>query len=183
MKIYGYARVSTTEQILDRQLDMLSKYSVDRIYSEKMTGTRKDRPELQKMLDDLDKGDTVVVESLSRLGRSTKNLIELMELFNDKGVNLVSLKENIDTTTPTGKLLFTLISAISQFERDCLAERTKEGLAAARARGRKGGRPKKPSSTIEKAIKLYNSKEYSIAEIKELTGVSRSTLYRYINAG
>ena len=183
MRTFGYARVSTAEQVLDRQLDMLSKYGVDRIYSEKMTGTRRDRPELQRMLTDLDKGDTVVVESLSRLGRSTKNLIELMELFNDKGVNLVSLKENIDTTTPTGKLLFTLISAISQFERDCLAERTKEGLAAARARGRKGGRPKKSSSIIEKAIKLYNSKEYSIAEIKELTGVSRSTLYRYINAG
>lgn len=181
MKIYGYARVSTTDQILDRQLDMLHDYGVNKIYSEKITGTRKERPELQKMLDNLDDGDTVVVESLSRLGRSTKNLIELMDLFNEKGVNLVSLKENIDTTTPTGKLLFTLISAISQFERDCLAERTKEGLAAARARGRKGGRPRTSSSKIAKAIKLYNSKEYTISEIKELTGVSGSTLYRYIN--
>ena len=181
MNIYGYARVSTADQNLDRQIDMLNKYGVNKIYSEKMTGTRKDRPELQKMLDNLSNGDTVVVESLSRLGRSTKNLIELMEVFNGKGVNLVSLKENINTTTPTGKLLFTLISAISQFERDCLAERTKEGLAAARARGRKGGRPKTPQSAIEKAIKLYNSKEYSLKEIKELTGVSRSTLYRHIN--
>lgn len=182
MATYGYARVSTAEQNLNRQLDMLNKYGIDKIYSEKITGTRKDRPELQKMLENLSNGDTVVIESLSRLGRSTKNLIELMELFYDKGVNLVSLKENIDTTTPTGKLLFTLISAISQFERDCLAERTKEGLAAARARGRKGGRPHVSKNMIEKAIKLYNSKEYTLNEIKELTGVSRSTLYRYINA-
>lgn len=181
MAIYGYARVSTADQNLDRQIDMLNKYGVDKIYSEKMTGTRKDRPELQKMLDCLSSGDTVVVESLSRLGRSTKNLIELMEFINYKKVNLVSLKENINTNSPTGKLLFTLISAISQFERDCLAERTKEGLAAARARGRKGGRPQTSKSSLEKAIKLYNSKEYSLKEIKELTGVSRSTLYRHIN--
>ena len=182
MATYGYARVSTAEQNLNRQLDMLNKYGIDKIYSEKITGTRKDRPELQKMLENLSNGDTVVIESLSRLGRSTKNLIELMELFNNKGVNLVSLKESIDTTTPTGKLLFTLISAISQFERDCLAERTKEGLAAARARGRKGGRPHVSKNMIEKAIKLYNSKEYTLNEIKELTVVSRSTLYRYKNA-
>ncbi|MFQ7292698.1 MAG: recombinase family protein [Monoglobales bacterium] len=180
MKIYGYARVSTTDQILDRQLDMLHDYGVNKIYSEKITGTRKERPELQKMLDNLDEGDTVVVESLSRLGRSTKNLIELMDLFNEKGVNLVSLKENIDTTTPTGKLLFTLISAISQFERDCLAERTKEGLAAARARGRKGGRPPIDRALIEKAKRLYKCEEYTVSEIEELTGVKKSTLYRYL---
>lgn len=100
MNIYGYARVSTADQNLDRQIDMLNKYGVDKIYSEKMTGTRKDRTELQKMLDNLSKGDTVVVESLSRLGRSTKNLIELMELFNNKEVNFVSLKENINITSP-----------------------------------------------------------------------------------
>ena len=148
-----------------------------------MTGVRRERPELDKMLSVLSEGDTVVVESLSRLGRSTKNLIELMELFNEKGVNLVSLKESINTTTPTGKLLFTLISAISQFERDCLAERTKEGLSAARARGRKGGRPKADENLVEKAIRLYNSKEYTISEICELTNISRSTLYRHINGG
>ena len=181
MKIYGYARVSTSEQILDRQLDMLNKYGVYKIYSEKMTGTKRERPELQKMLGVLSEGDTVVIESLSRLGRSTKNLIELMELFNEKGVNLVSLKESIDTTTPTGKLLFTLISAISQFERDCLAERTKEGLAAARARGRKGGRPPVDAGMVEKAKRLYDSREYTVAEIEELTGIKRATLYRYMN--
>lgn len=181
--IIGYARVSTADQHLDRQLDMLNGYGADKIYSEKVTGTQKERPELNRMFDELSEGDTVVVESLSRLGRSTKNLIELMELFNERGVNLVSLKESIDTTTPTGKLLFTLISAISQFERDCLAERTKEGLAAARARGRKGGRPPTSHTALEMARKLYESKEYTISEITELTGISKSTLYRYINGG
>lgn len=140
--IFGYARVSTESQNLDRQLDALEKYGVEMIYNEKMTGTKKDRPELSKMLDRVTDGDTVVVESLSRLGRSTKDLIELMELFQSKGVHLVSLKENVDTSTSTGKLLFTLMSAIAQFERDVIADRTREGLNAARARGRMGGRPK-----------------------------------------
>ena len=178
--IFGYARVSTEGQILDRQLDMLNEYGVNYIYCEKMTGTKRHRPELEKMLERLTAGDTVVIESLSRLGRSTKDLIELMELFTEKGINLVSLKENIDTTTAAGKLLFTLISAISQFERDCIVDRTREGLAAARARGRTGGRPKIDSDLIEKAKKLYESKQYTVAEIEELTGVKRATLYRHL---
>ncbi len=178
--VFGYARVSTEQQNLDRQLDMLQKYGVDFIYNEKMTGTKRNRPELEKLLERLTEGDAVVVESLSRLGRSTKDLIWLMETFNAKGVNLVSLKESIDTTTSTGKLLFTLMSALAQFERDVLADRTKEGLAAARARGRKGGRPPVDEAKIRKAIKLYNTKQYSIKEIEELTGIKRSTLYRNI---
>ena len=178
--IFGYARVSTTEQILDRQLDMLNKYGVDHIYCEKMTGTKRNRPELEKLLDRLTSGDTVVIESLSRLGRSTKDLIELMELFNKKQVDLVSLKENINTTTATGKLLFTLISAISQFERDSIVDRTREGLASARARGRIGGRPPIDKNLIDKAVRLYQSKEYTVAEVEELTGVKRATLYRYL---
>lgn len=180
--VFGYARVSTEQQNLDRQLDMLQKYGVDFIYNEKMTGTKRNRPELEKLLERLTEGDTVAVESLSRLGRSTKDLIWLMETFNSKGVNLVSLKESIDTTTSTGKLLFTLMSALAQFERDVLADRTKEGLAAARARGRKGGRPPVSMEAIKKAIKLYNTGQYTVREITDLTGVKPSTLYKALRS-
>ena len=178
----GYARVSTLDQNLERQLDMLRQYGVDRIFQEKMSGTKRDRPELTKLLAHLTEGDTVVVESLSRLGRSTKDLIELTDLLQSKGVQLVSLKESIDTSTPTGKLLFTLMSALAQFERDVIAERTKEGLKAARARGRKGGRPKCDSRKLQQAIKLYESGQHTVAEIEELTGIKKSTLYRAIKA-
>ena len=176
--IFGYARVSTEQQNLDRQLDALRKYGVDMIYNEKMTGTKRDRPELEKMLDRMTEGDTVVIESLSRLGRSTKDLIELTELFEQRGVHLVSLKEQIDTSTSTGKLLFTLMSAIAQFERDVIVDRTREGLKSARARGRTGGRPKSNPEAVKKALRLYDTKEYSIKEIEDLTGVKKSTLYR-----
>ncbi len=151
---------------------------MDMIYNEKMSGTKKNRPELTKLLDRITEGDTVVVESLSRLGRSTKDLIELTETFQSKGVNLVSLKESIDTNSPTGKLLFTLMSAIAQFERDVIADRTREGLKAARARGRTGGRPRADPEQVKKAVKLYKTEQYSIKEIEELTGIKKSTLYR-----
>ena len=176
--IFGYARVSTEAQNLDRQLDALRKYGVDHIYNEKLTGTKRDRPELVKMLDRITEGDTVVVESLSRLGRSTKDLIELTELFASRGVNFVSLKEAIDTSTPTGKLLFTLMSAIAQFERDVIADRTREGLNAARSRGRMGGRPRASSEAVRKALKLYHTGKHSVKEIEDLTGVKKDTLYR-----
>lgn len=105
-----------------------------------------------------------------------------METFNSKGVNLVSLKESIDTTTSTGKLLFTLMSALAQFERDVLADRTREGLAAARARGRKGGRPQVNQEAVRKAIKMYHTGQYSVKEITELTGVKPSTLYKHLRS-
>lgn len=176
--VFGYARVSTEAQNFDRQLDALKNYGVDIIYNEKITGTKKNRPELTKLLDRITEGDTVVVESLSRLGRSTKDLIELTEIFQSKGVNLVSLKEAIDTNSPTGKLLFTLMSAIAQFERDVIADRTREGLKSARARGRTGGRPRADPEQVKKAVKLYKTEQYSIKEIEELTGIKKSTLYR-----
>ena len=171
--IFVYARDRTEQQNLDRQLDALKKYGCDMIYNEKMTGTKRDRPELAKMLDRMTEGDTVVIESLSRLGRSTKDLIGLMELFEQKGVHLISLKESIDTSTSTGKLLFTLMSAIAQFERDVIADRTREGLKSARARGRTGGRPKTNPDAVRKALRLYAAKAYSIKEIEELTGVKK----------
>ena len=177
---FGYARVSTEQQNLDRQLDMLQARGVDFIYNEKMTGTKRDRPELTKLLDRVTEGDTVVIESLSRLGRSTKDLIELVEFFEQKDVHLISLKESIDTGTPTGKLLFTLMSALAQFERDVIADRTREGLKAARARGRAGGRPRSDQHKVKQAVKLYQAGQHSVREIEELTGVKKATLYRYL---
>lgn len=177
---YGYARVSTSEQNLDRQLDMLRDRGAETIFTEKVSGVKRSRPELNRLLDKLKEGDTVVVESLSRLGRSTKNLIELVELFQTRGVHLVSLKESIDTSTASGKLLFSIFSALAQFERDTLVERTQEGLRAARARGRIGGRPKADARKLEQAMKLYDSGEYTISEIVELTNIKRSTFYQYL---
>ena len=150
------------------------------MYCEKMSGTKKNRPELDRMLKEVEDGDTIVIESLSRLGRSVKNLAELMEMFNNRNIRLVSLKETIDTTTPTGKLLFSIMSSLAQFERDILVERTQEGLAAARARGRCGGRPKVEEAAVKKAVALYQTQLYSLKEIKDLTGVSASTIYRII---
>lgn len=176
--IIGYARVSTADQNLDRQKDALEKYGIDRLYCEKISGTKKSRPELDRMLSEVQDGDTIIIESLSRLGRSVKNLAELMELFNSRNIRLVSLKETIDTTTSTGKLLFTILSSLAQFERDVLAERTKEGLTAARARGRCGGRPRTNETAVKKAVALYQTKQYSLKEIREITGVTPNTLYR-----
>ncbi len=177
MKI-GYARVSTENQNLERQIDALHQYGVDELYAEKMTGTKANRPELDKVRLRMREGDSVVVESLSRLGRSTRDLLILLDEFDKKGVQLISLKESIDTATPTGKLLVTVLSAISQFERDLIVQRTEEGLKAARARGRKGGRPRTDQRVVDKAIKLYQTKAYTARETANLCGISVATLYR-----
>lgn len=175
---FGYARVSRNTQETFRQIDILNNYGVDEIFTEKITGTKANRPELLKLKNKLRAGDVVVIESLSRLGRSTKDLLNLIEEWNMQEVELISLKENIDTTTPTGKLLTTVLSAICQFERDIIVQRTNEGLQAARARGRKGGRPKANIKQVEKAIKLYYAQVHSIKEITAITGISQATLYR-----
>lgn len=180
MKI-GYARVSTLDQNLDRQTDQLLEHGCERILQEKITGTKKDRPELEKLLDQLRCGDIIMVTELTRLSRSVKDLFALVDTIHNKGANIKSLEEPwLDTTTPQGKLLFTIFAGISQFDRDLISQRTKEGLSSARARGRKGGRPKKDIKNIELALKMYTSRNYSISEIKKATSVSKTTLYRYI---
>ncbi|MBX6334941.1 recombinase family protein [Candidatus Saccharibacteria bacterium] len=178
--IFGYARVSTQDQHLDMQIDALKQYGVDKVFTDKMSGTKTDRPQLEEMMKYLRPGDTVVVWKLDRIGRSTKHLVELMEHFKANGINFVSLKDNIDTSTAVGKLIFTIFAALAEFERDMIVERTKAGLEAARARGRKGGRPRKDTDKIKLALKMYDSKQYSVDEITKATGVSKPTLYRYV---
>ena len=183
MKI-GYARVSTDDQNLDRQTDALIIAGVDlrNIYKEKITGTTKDRPELNKMIMELQTGDILIISDLTRLSRSTKDLISLSESINNKGVELVSLKEKIDTTTATGKAMFGMLAVMAQFERDLISERTKEGLASARARGRIGGRPKVMNNNkIKMAKTLYNDKNNSIKDICDTLNISKQTLYRYLD--
>ena len=180
MKI-GYARVSTEEQNLDRQLDSLKEAGCEKIFREKITGTKKERPELDRLMEQLRSGDLIIISDLTRLSRSVKDLFSLVDQIEKKGANIKSLKESwMDTSTPQGKLMFTIFAGISQFERDLISQRTLEGLAAARARGRNGGRPKKDEKAITLAFKMYQEKTYSIAEITKATGVSKTTIYRYI---
>lgn len=174
---FGYARVSTADQSLDRQTDALEGAGAERIFLEKASGKDKNRAELERMLDMLRPGDQVVVTELARLSRSTRDLIDLSELFDEKGVDLVSLKESIDTSTPMGKCFFTILAAVGQMERELIVQRTNEGLAAARARGRVGGRPSMPEERLTAALKLYEAGS-PLSEIREITGVSKSVLYR-----
>lgn len=179
--LIGYARCSTQEQTLDWQIDKLSKEGCERIYQEKWTGTKMDRPELSRMLDALRERDTVIVCELTRLSRSVKDLFSLVETINAAGADIKSLSEPwLDTTTPQGRLLFSIFAGISQFERDLTSQRTKEGLAAARARGRNGGRPKADAKAVDYAITLYESGKYTVPEILEKTGIGKTTLYQYL---
>ena len=180
----GYARVSTKEQSLDLQLDALNSAGCEKIFAEQIGATKANRPELSKLIEQLRKGDVVVVWKLDRLGRSLRDLISLVSNFQDKGVGFKSLQDNIDTTTSSGRLIFHLFAALSEFERDVISERTKAGLKAARARGRKGGRPAGLSKTAQDkatiAESLYKEGTKTVAEICDYLDISRPTLYRYL---
>lgn len=178
--IFGYARASTQDQNLNAQLDALEAAGCERIYQEKLSGMKKERPELNEMIKQLREGDTVTVYKLDRISRSTKHLIELVEHFERTGVHFVSLADNIDTTTAMGRFFFRMMASIAELERDIVSERTKSGLEAARARGRSGGRPKADKKKIQTALNMYDSKKHTINEITDACGISTQTLYRYI---
>lgn len=178
--VYGYARVSTNGQNLDRQIDALTAagVEVENIYQEKMTGTKSNRPKLKALLATVEVGDTVFIESLNRLGRSSADLISLMQTFSDMGVTLISLKEQLDFGTAQGKFIANFLALIAEFERNCIVERVKEGVAAARARGRVGGRPQTPQKIIDKALAMYDLHNLTVSEICRACGISRPTLYK-----
>ncbi|QQU20651.1 recombinase family protein [Enterococcus casseliflavus] len=179
--VYGYARVSTRQQDLSRQLDLLERYECHKIYTEKISGIRTNRPELNKLKKRVKEKDKIIIESFSRLGRSTKDLIDLVYFFERKGVKVISIKENFDTQTPQGKLMMTVFQAFSQFERDIIVERTKEGLESARARGNIGGRPRIDPALIQHALNLYQKEGKAVVDICAQTGLKRSTFYRYLS--
>lgn len=174
----GYARVSTREQNLDLQIDALMNAGCVKIFTEKSSGKKTDREQLHKCLEYLREGDTLTVYKLDRLGRTTKQLINLIEELRIKDIHFHAITNGIDTTTPQGKFFFTVMAGFAEMEADLIKERTKAGLEAARARGRKGGRPPIDPKVLDKAIKLYNSKTYSIKEITEITGVSKAKIYQ-----
>src|SRR5262249_28068338 len=181
--LIGYARVSTYDQNLDLQRDALQKAGCEHIYSDTISGSKAERKGLEEALAYLRPGDTLVVWKLDRLGRSLKHLIETVNELHGRGIGFRSLTENIDTTTSGGKLIFHIFGALAEFERDLITERTNAGLTAARARGKKGGRPKSPLSEIQKiqlAKQMYEDKKIPIADIYKGLHIPRSTFYKYV---
>jgi DNA invertase Pin-like site-specific DNA recombinase len=179
--LIGYARVSTSEQTLNLQNDALEKIGCSKIFTDTASGAKAERTGLNEALEYVREGDTLVVWRLDRLGRSLKHLIETITGLNNRKVGFKSITESINTTTSGGKLIFHIFGALAEFERDIIRERTRAGLLAARARGRKGGRPKLlTGKKLGMAQELYNNRNNSIREICKTLNISRATLYRYI---
>ncbi|WP_417521932.1 recombinase family protein [Marinobacter sp.] len=175
--IIGYARVSTNDQNPELQVDALEKAGAEQVFQEKLTGTLRERPELSQCLRTLRKGDILIVWKLDRLARSLKDLVEIVQDLQDRGVGFKSLTESIDTTSSGGRLVFHIFGALAEFERDLIRERTTAGLQAARARGRKGGRkPSMSDSDIKKAIAMLSDPRITKKEVAEHFDVSRTTL-------
>ena len=179
--IIGYARVSTEDQSLDGQLDALKSAGAERIFADKITGTARSRPELDRLLDQLRQGDVITVTKYDRLARSLRDLLDIVDAIQAQGAGFRSLAEDIDTTTPAGRLVFHVFASIAQFERERISERTKEGLEAARKRGRVGGRP--PALSAAQKIEVRRMRDVEmrpIPEIADLFKVSDKTIRRVV---
>ncbi len=184
----GYARVSTRSQNDDSQIDELTGYGCDKIFTDTASGKLADRPELDRALDWLRAGDVLVITRLSRAMRSLKHLLALADELRERGIDLVVLRQHIDTTTPTGRLVFHVLGAIDEFQRELIIEGTREGLDAARARGRTGGRkPKLSAARAATVRRMYQAtgpdgrRLHTVAEIARTAGVHRTTVYDYLN--
>ena len=179
MKI-GYIRISTTDQNTARQELLMEQLGVDEVYIDRMSGKNTNRPELQKMMEYVRRGDTVIVESISRFARNTRDLLELAEQLSSKGVEFVSKKEAIDTTTPTGKCMLTVFGAVAELEREYILQRQREGIAIAKANGvYKGRKPIQPPD-FEKVMARWQRREITAAEAMRQMGMSKSTFYRRV---
>lgn len=182
-ELVGYARVSTSDQDYSLQIEQLEKYGCTKIFSEKKSGKNTGRPEFQKALDYLREGDKLVVYKIDRLARSTRDLHNIVHELDEKGIGVVFIKEQIDFSTPAGKLMFTMLGAIAEFERDLINERTKEGRERAKAQGKHLGRKGKDTKEVKRALKLLAEREQngmSVNDIVKATGVPRSTIYAKI---
>lgn len=181
---FGYARVSKNDQSLDVQIQKLTAAGCNEIFQEKISGAKDNRVQLNLLIGKLRKGDTICVVRLDRLGRRMIKLIDLINGFKVKGIEFISLENNIDTTTPMGMLLFSMCAAFSEMERELIKERVKAGLDAAHSKGRKGGRPKALTTDKLKTLKsLMQSEEFSVTKICIMVGISRSVYYRAIASG
>ncbi|MGG4390475.1 recombinase family protein [Priestia megaterium] len=184
-KTVGYMRISThkAHQKFDRQEAQLEAYGVSKIYQERQSGGKKDRPELDKLLNELEAGDTIIIVSIDRLSRSTKDLLEIVEIIKNKGAFLKSIQDSwLDTTdsSPMADFLLTVMGALGQMERAMMTQRINEGIKVAKAKGVRLGRPKKSTTKVQGALDLYAKGEHTVKQIVEITGVSKATLYRKI---
>ena len=179
MKI-GYIRVSTKEQNTIRQEYLMESLGVDKIYIDRMSGKTRDRPELNKMLDYVRKGDTVVVESISRFARNTRDLLELVEQLTAKEVEFVSKKEAIDTTTPTGKFMLTVFAAVAELEREYILQRQREGIAIAKQQGKYRGRPVKEYPDFDRIVARWRRGEISAVQAMQQLGMSKTRFYERV---
>ncbi len=181
---YGYARVSTKDQVLDLQIDALKQAGCHKIFQEIIAGAKADRPEWLRLLDEIKPGDTLIIWKLDRIGRSLYHLVKIVNELLDKNIAIISLQDPLNTTNAQGRLIFNMFASLAEFEKDLIRERTMAGLNSARARGRLGGRPKglseKAKRTACTAEALYKQKELTSNEIAEQLNISKTTLYKYL---